>query len=864
MKSSAVPFPSPIERVQKRLLWLAGAFLLVYAILLTLAPAVKVRGTGFELEWRHWLGWLIWAVGFGILHHFSRRLAFEADHYLLPLVALLTGWGILTIFRLDFLLGLRQALWLVIGLGVVAYLIRREGFLQFLKQYRVLWLVGGLMLTALTLVFGTYPGGEGPRLWLGCCGIYLQPSEPLKLLLVVFLASYLAEKPLSQAKRLRLILPTLVLLALAIALLLIQRDLGTATLFILIYTLTLYLATGETKVLLFAGGALLFAGVAGVFAIDVVRYRVESWLNPWADPSGRSYQIIQSLIAIASGAVLGSGPGVGFPSVVPVAASDFIFTAIAEETGLIGVIGLLLAYALFLVRGIRIALFASRQYHRYLAAGVVAYFTSQVVLILAGNLRVLPLTGVTLPFLSYGGSSLLTSLLAAALLYSVSRDVREEPAPLYTVNAYLHLFTAGLILLGGLALVVGWWAVVRQDVLTARFDNPRQYLYDRYVQRGSIVDRNGEILVHSVGMPGHYQRVWVYPELANTLGYNHPLYGKTGLEASMNAYLRGLQGVPSSLIWWNRLLYSQPPVGLDVRITIDEPIQRAADALMGNHQGGLVVLNAQSGEILALVSHPTFDPNRLGETWQEIISDPRAPLVNRAVQGQYPVGSALAPLILLGSVNKTPLPEFPQELTAPCGLRPENSTWNAALSQGCSSALEFLLRAFFPTELDRFMRSLGLDRGYSLPIPVAAPQYRLAESPAQMMQLENWLQGSPLQMAVAVSALSNQGVLPSPSLVQAVHTPHQGWVVINRPFSSQVVSASVAQQAQQFLAMPGQLYWQTVAVVGKEQKITWMLGGTTREWKGAPVVIAGVLEEEDPQRAQEWLAVLFETILNSR
>ncbi len=701
-----------------------------------------------------------------------------------------------------------------------------------------------------------------PDLWLGCCGVYFQPSEPLKLLLVVFLASYLAERPFFQKSVLRLVLPTLILLALALGLLLIQRDLGTATLFILIYTLTLYLATGEKKVLVLAGAALLIAGVAGTLFIDIVRYRVEAWLNPWVDPSGRSYQIIQSLIA--SGAVLGSGPGAGFPSVVPVAASDFIFTAIAEETGLIGVIGLLLVYALFLARGMRIALLAGKQYHRYLAAGIVAYFASQIVLILAGNLRVLPLTGVTLPFLSYGGSSLLTSLLATGLLYRVSRDIREEPAPLQSSGAHLHLSFAGLALLGGLAVVTGWWAVVRQEALTVRIDNPRHYLYDRYVQRGSILDRNGEVLVHSIGKPGEFQRVWVYPDLANTLGYNHPLYGRTGLEASMDAYLRGRQGVPSSLIWWNRLLYSQPPVGLDVRLTIDQHIQQVADSLMGEHQGGLVVMNAESGEILALVSHPTFDPNRLGEIWQDVVVDPRAPLVNRAVQGQYPVGNALAPMILLGSVNKSPLPEFPRELAEACALNLENASWNTALSRGCPSALEFLLRSFFPSELDHLMRSLGFDRAFSLPIPVAFPQYRSADSPGQMMQLENLLQSSPLQIAVAAGVISNQGVLTSPWLVQAVHTPHQGWVVIDRPTRIEVVPAGIARQAQQILAVPVQLYWQTVVVVGNEQKITWMIGGTTQEWKGSPVVIAGVLEEEDPQRARMWLGKLFEAILNSR
>ena len=187
-----INIPSSPQQIQARLLKLAAFFLFLYSLILTLSPAARERSWQVDYRWSHWLGFVLWASLIALAHYQLRRRLPDSDPYLLPLAALLSGWGMLTVWRLDASLGLRQALWLVVSLGIFILGLRLPSDLRFLRRYKYLWLTGGLLLTALTLVFGTNPLGAGPRLWLGCCGVYFQPSEPLKLLLIVYLAAYLS------------------------------------------------------------------------------------------------------------------------------------------------------------------------------------------------------------------------------------------------------------------------------------------------------------------------------------------------------------------------------------------------------------------------------------------------------------------------------------------------------------------------------------------------------------------------------------------------------------------------------------------------------------------------------------------------
>jgi cell division protein FtsW (lipid II flippase) len=317
--------------IQGRLLALAAVFLFLFSVILTLSPAVRARSWEVDYRWGHWIGFAAWAGLFALAHWQMRRRLPESDPLLLPLAALFTGWVVLTIWRLDSTFGMRQTAWLAVSVVVLIASLRWPSNLNFLRRYRYIWLIGGLSLTALTLILGVNPLGSGPRLWLGCCGFYFQPSEPLKLLLIVYLSAYLADRIPSSQRLIPLVMPTVFLTGMALLILVVQRDLGTASIFIFLYSAILYLATGRGRVILISALVLLATTLIGYLFVDIIRLRLDVWLNPWEDPSGRAYQVIQSLMAVASGGLPGRGVGIGFPALVPVALSDFMFAAIAEK-----------------------------------------------------------------------------------------------------------------------------------------------------------------------------------------------------------------------------------------------------------------------------------------------------------------------------------------------------------------------------------------------------------------------------------------------------------------------------------------------------------------------------------------------------
>ena len=790
---------------QSNLLKIAAVFLLLQTLIMTLSPGVRARTWETDYRWWQWLGFGVWGVFTWFAHQAILKRLPDADPYLFPAAALLSGWGLLTVWRLDPVFGGRQMIWLGVSMLVVYFGTRLPTSLDSLRKYKYLLLSAGLVLTSLTLLFGTNPLGYGPRLWLGCCGVFFQPSEPLKLLLVAYLAAYLADRLPIRLGALPLLYPTLLLSGIAILLLYFQRDLGTASIFLALYTSIIYLATQRRRAVLVSVGFLILVGITGYYFVDIVRARIDSWLNPWDDPSGGSYQIIQSLMAFANGGLEGRGPGLGSPALVPVAISDFIFAAIAEETGLMGTIGLIALFGLILARGLRTALRAPNLFRRLFAAGISAYIGIQALLIMGGNLRLLPLTGVTLPFISYGGSSLLTSFIALLFLLLISNHLDEEPAPLprpqpyIAVGAFLSLglFTA--------ALTNGWWAIVRGPDLLMRTDNPRRIIEDSYVMRGMLLDRANIIINSTEGEIGSYTRVYKYPDIASVAGYNHPVYGQAGLESSLDEYLRGLKGNPASTIWWNHLLYGMSPEGLDVRLSIDLYLQYRTDQLMLDHTGAAILLNAASGEIFVMSSHPTFNPNQLNEIGPKLNEDPNKPLINRATQGLYSIGSLVDPFTNAIQGKQTP----------------------------------------DDAELRKVYEALGFYRTPQLRLQVAEPLLNVDVKALHV---------SPLQVAMAAAALSNHGTVPAPRIATAVNTPEEGWIVLPALGTSfTAIQASAADETAESLMVDGESFWEhAVRVEGTDSTVIWFMAGTPPNWQATPMVVVVLLEEDNASLAQ-WI-----------
>ena len=802
------------NQVQSRLLQWSALFLFLQSVTLTLAPAVRERTWDVDYRLSHWVGFLIWCLFTYLAHRTLIHYLPERDPYIFPAAALLSGWGLLTVWRLDEDFGARQATWFGISVVVLILSIRYLRNLSFFKNYKYIFLSSGLLITALTLIFGTNPMGVGPRLWLGVWGVYFQPSEPLKILLVIYLSAYLSEKVNIRLSSLPLLIPTLVVTGVALLLLVVQRDLGTASIFIFIFTIFLFIVTGRRRILIGTGTFLLGTLLIGYFLIDIIHIRVVGWLNPWDDPTGNSYQIIQSLLAVANGGTLGRGLGIGSPLLVPVAISDFIFAAIAEETGLLGTLGLIATIWLLLARGLTIALRAPDNFRRHLAAGIVAYLGVQSLLILGGNLRLLPLTGVTLPFVSYGGSSLLTSFIALYLLLSISNTDDDEPAPLANPAPYSILAGIFAVGLAACALTGSWWSLIRGEDLLTRTDNARRSIADRYVHRGEILDNNNQPINITVGESGSFIREYLYPDLAPITGYTHPVFGQAGLEASVDNYLRGIQGNPASLILWNQLIYGTPPPGLDVRLSIDLDLQATADNLLSIHRGAIILMNAETGEILVMASHPTYDPNKLDEEGDSLSQDENSPLLNRATQGIYPLGDALLPLVRANFSD--------QRITN--------------------------------NELFAFYEKIGLFRSPLSTLPVAT------NTPTD--KIED-LRASPLQVVLAAAALSNQGVMPAPRIATAVNTFEQGWVVLpafDEP--REVLQAEAADEAALSFVQEGKAYWSSTGIgTINKTTVTWLIAGTPPDWQGAPLAMVVALEEDNPQLVERISELLFTSVL---
>ncbi len=428
-------FTHPLDEEHGRsepiLLFVAALFVFSNALALGLGRDGRIDGSTL------W-GPFCWLAAQGTAVWLLRRYAPDHDPLLLPLVSLLTGWGIVLQDRLAPNFLLRQVVWVVLGTAVLVGITILPRNLRWLRRYRYTLLILGIFLLMATLLFGINPTGASvARYWLRLpipflTPVYFQPSELLKLLLVIFLASYFDERETvgrlagnGRLQRLSYLAPLLLMWGFCMILLVWQRDLGAATLFFIVFLSLLYLATGDWRIV--AGGValLLLAGLFAYFAFSLVTLRIDAWWNPWPDADDRAFQIVQSLYAVAAGGIWGQGIGQGYPQYIPVVHSDFVFAAIAEEWGLIGSVGVVGCFALLAHRGMRLALLAERPFRRYLAAGITILLAAQAFLIMAGVTKLLPLTGVTLPFVSYGGSSMFISHVMAGLLLYLSTKSRQ-------------------------------------------------------------------------------------------------------------------------------------------------------------------------------------------------------------------------------------------------------------------------------------------------------------------------------------------------------------------------------------------------------------------------------------------------------
>ena len=386
-------------------------------------------------------------VGLVLAAHLALRLlGNRGDQLLLPAAATVGGIGIVMLNRLpqDLLgtdvfgvqmgMATTQLLWFGVGLGAMVLVADRFRDDGILRHYKYTWALAGTALLIVTFLFGREVNGA--RLWIFVGPVGFQPGEAIKIVLVIFIAGYLAEKRTLLAGasvrlgRLRFpplpyLLPMVVIFVIVMLIVVVSRDLGTALLFLGIFLTMLFVATGRRSyvllgLVLFVAGSLVAYNLFGH-----VRVRVDNWIDPFADPSGTGYQTVQALYAFGRGGLFGEGLGQGLPMIgghlpIPALPTDFIFAAVAEELGLIGAVALLGVVTVLVFRGLRTAILARDDFSAMLAVGLTVSLGLQTIIIAAGNVKLVPLTGITFPFLSYGGSSLLASFVVVGLLLAIS------------------------------------------------------------------------------------------------------------------------------------------------------------------------------------------------------------------------------------------------------------------------------------------------------------------------------------------------------------------------------------------------------------------------------------------------------------
>lgn len=369
-----------------------------------------------------------------------QALGFRADQYLLPLVAMFSFTSLVFLYRLSPGYAYRQFVWLLVGILFLFLTTRLFSNYRWLSQYKYIYGLLGALALIVPIFFGIEQGGA--KSWLDFKFFHLQPSEFVKILVVLFLASFMSENKMVLSRGTESLLglnlpgprvwgPLLGMWGVSLILLVFQRDLGAALIYFGTFLAMVYVATARSLYVTLGLSLFTAGGALSYLLFDHVRQRVNIWLlNPYnfielGDKEyDQAYQIIQSLFAIGAGGITGTGLGAGYPGFIPAVHTDFIFAAITEETGLMGGLGLVVLYLFFIYRGLKVALEARDDFSKLLASGLTALMGLQAFIIIAGVTKLLPLTGVTLPFISYGGSSLVANFIILGMILSISHEAR--------------------------------------------------------------------------------------------------------------------------------------------------------------------------------------------------------------------------------------------------------------------------------------------------------------------------------------------------------------------------------------------------------------------------------------------------------
>ena len=826
-------------------------------------------------------------------------------------------------------------MWLFVGVAflVLALLFVRN--LDRLARYKyTLMLVGFILLLSPLIPF---IGQEiyGSRIWLSIGPFSFQPGELAKIAIVLFLAGYLAanREMLSvftwrvgpfNLPDIRTLLPLLLMWLISIGIVAFEKDLGSALVFFFVFLVMLYVASGK-KTYVIAGVLMMAIGAVGLyFVFDHIQVRVATWLDPFADAQNTGYQLVQTIYSLADGGLFGVGIGRGLADQIPVVESDFIFAAIGEETGLLGAAGLLLLYLCLAIRGMATAARAKSDVSSFAAVGLTAIIILQAFIIVGGVTRLIPLTGLTLPFVSQGGSSLLASFISVALLLragdeatGVGEEMRSATSMLPTASVlgrvalgkrltrtmvgFSVLFA---LLVANLTLIM----VVQADHYQNMAGNNHTLMQESDTERGSISTYDGVVLAESQQTEdGSYERVYPAGDLAShVVGYYSTQYGTSGIEASENETLKGQQNYAS----WTDVINAAAGIntpGNDVRLTINSTIQQAAQDALEGETGAAVVMDPSTGAVLAMASSPTYSAGDVEALLEQAAasdgSDDAGQLVNRATQGLYAPGSTFK-IVSLATALQNGIASEDSVYASPGTMEIGNAevsnfgdesygdiTLQRATALSSNTVFGQLGVQIGAQLLVEGAEAFGFNKDLDFELPVVTS---LMPDPDEMTEWETaWAsagepvgehespagpQASVLEMAMVGCAIANNGTIMQPYLVDSVYNANG-----ERSYQAQAttylqaITSETASRVKEVLkdvvdygtgttaAINGvQVAGKTGTAEHPDGDDGWFVGMADADSDTPSVVVAIVLEKNESSVASAKAGDILETALRVR
>lgn len=588
--------------------------------------------------------------------------------------------GFIVLSRIKFDSALHQFQIVVISFIVfifITFFVKKFKYLD-----RLTAIFGAVGAIALFLVLSTGRTVNGSKLSYTLFGYNFQPSEFVKIVFVLFVAGMLCEN----ASFLRVLI-TSGIAALFIGVLALSKDLGSALIYYMAFLVIVYVATGKFIYSLAGIGIGSMAAVVGYRLFTHVQVRIAVWLDPWSDIDKTGYQLTQSLFAIGTGSWFGLGLGKGTPSAIPFVEEDFIFSAICEELGvLFGICLIAICLATFILF-VKISLRTENKYYKLISIGLAVVYIMQVILTIGGGTRLIPLTGVTLPLISSGGSSSFAMVILFAIIEGIvvlplkranpslnikvddlSEEDEERLEAEFKVDKKRRISAMLICAFNCIvfALMVGnivyYMLNQSEQAVNNSYNNKRVELLAKETYRGDILASGGEILAttklvkantNEGGDEFEIKEIREYPYndvFCHVVGYTG--YGKSGIENSMNLYLiKSDISFASKVDNDNKGLKNQGDI---VYTTLDADLQQMAYDLLGVYDGAVVVTEAKTGKVLAMVSKPGYNPNSISENWAQLTEDKHAPLINRNSQGLYPPGSTFKIITALEYIRENP------------------------------------------------------------------------------------------------------------------------------------------------------------------------------------------------------------------